>query len=254
MIELIHARIAIGGHVLLDDVDAFIPQGSFVAMLGPNGVGKTTLLRALDGALTPTAGAIRVAGTAPSELAANERARSIAVVSSDDVPPEGLLVREVVASGRYPFHHWWQWGADAHDLEAIDNALDDVGMHAFADRHFDTLSSGERQRIWIALALAQEAPIILLDEPTSHLDVRVAHEILALLRDQARAGRTIVCAMHDLNDAATYADTLMLLGEGRMLAFDRPERVLVSDALEVAYGVKMEAVRLKSGEVRVFVG
>jgi len=253
MIALGDATIGVERRALLHGVDATIASGAFVALLGPNGVGKTTLLRTLAGTNAPFAGTIRVGDVDPHGLAPIERARRIAFVASDDAPLPGLLVRDVVASGRYPFHRWWQWGADASDDAAIAGALDAVGMRAFERRRFETLSSGERQRIWIALALAQEAPVLLLDEPTSHLDVRVAHEILALLRDQARAGRTVVCAMHDLNDAAAYADRLMLLGDERMLAFDAPERVLESATLEAAYGVRMEAVRLRSGATRVFV-
>lgn len=253
MIELDDATIAIGGRELLRDVVASVGSGTFVALLGPNGVGKTTLLRALDGVIAPAAGAIRVDGSDPRRFAAMERARRIAFVASDDAPLPGLLVRDVVASGRYPFHRWWQWSEEIADGRAIDGALEAVGMTGFAARRFETLSSGERQRIWIALALAQEAPVLLLDEPTSHLDVRVAHEILALLREQAREGRTVVCAMHDLNDAAAYADRMMLLGDGRMLAFDVPERVLDEALLERAYGVAMEPIRLASGAIRVFV-
>ena len=125
-------------------------------------------------------------------------------------------------------------------------------MEPLADRLVSTLSSGERQRVWIALGLAQETPVLLLDEPTSHLDVRAAHEILALLRDLARAGKTIVCVLHDLNDAATYADRIALLGCGKLLALEAPDTVLASDLLERTYGVEMERVMLGDGRLRVF--
>src|SRR5581483_6114060 len=158
----------------------------------------------------------------------------------------------VVATGRYPFHRWWQWNATSRDNDEIAQALHAVNMEGYAERLFATLSSGERQRIWIALALAQNAPILLLDEPTSHLDIRAAHEILSLLRVQTQLGKTVVCAIHDINDALAYADRLMLLGNGRVLALDTPERILESTLLESVYGVAMERVRTAAGALRVF--
>ncbi len=252
MIGLREAAIGIGDRMLIAPATATVEAGMFVAVLGANGVGKTTLLRVLSGALHPLRGEVRVDGMDPAALGPLERACRIALVTSDDAPVDGLTARDVTASGRYPFHRWWEWNESVYDRAAIDDALAAVGMNVFAERRFETLSSGERQRIWIALALAQEAPVLLLDEPTSHLDVRIAHEILALLRAQARAGRTIVCAMHDINDAATYADRLMLLGDGQMLAYDTPERVFTAGLLETAYGIPMEIVRAASGTPRAF--
>jgi iron complex transport system ATP-binding protein len=247
-----NVRIDIGGRTLLRDVDAAIDSGAFVGVLGANGVGKTTLLRAIDGRHPLAAGTLTLDDRAVASFDSTTRARSIALVTSDDSPIDNLSVREVVATGRYPFHRWWQWSATPADDAAIDAALQAVGMHAFAQRSFATLSSGERQRIWLALGLAQEAPLLLLDEPTSHLDVRVAHDILRLLRQQARAGKTVVCAIHDLNEAAAFADRLMLLGDERVIAFDIPERVLTTANLEIAYGIEMEAIRTASGSIRVF--
>jgi iron complex transport system ATP-binding protein len=126
-----------------------------------------------------------------------------------------------------------------------------VHLEVEAQRLFTTLSSGERQRVWIAMGLAQDTPVLLLDEPTSHLDVRVAHEILALLRALARDGRTVVCVLHDLNDAAAYADRLMLLGCERMLAFDVADRVLAPALIERAYGIAVSRVETPEGP-RVF--
>ncbi len=252
MIGLHEAAIGIENRPLIAPANATVDAGTFVAVLGANGVGKTTLLRVLAGALRPASGDVRIGGIDPAALGPLERAHRIALVTSDDAPVDGLTARDVTASGRYPFHRWWEWNESEDDRLATDDALAAVGMSAFAERRFETLSSGERQRIWIALALAQEAPVLLLDEPTSHLDVRIAHEILALLRAQARAGRTIVCAMHDINDAATYADQLMLFGDGRMLAFDTPDRVFTGELLQAAYGVPMEIVRAASGAPRAF--
>ena len=252
MIELRDVALEIGGGTLLEKIDARFAPHEFVAILGPNGAGKTTLLRAIAGLHAPARGSIRIAGAEVTRLNATERALRVAFVTSDEVLPDALRVRDVVAIGRFAHHRWWQWRELADDDEAIDRALEAVGIATFSERLFSTLSSGERQRAWIALGLAQETPVLLLDEPTSHLDVRVAHDILGLLRALARAGKTIVCVLHDLNDAAAYADRIALLGERRMLCADRPDVVLASDLLERTYGIGMERVKLADGRLRVF--
>lgn len=252
MIEARNVTVAAGDRVLLRDLSFSVRRGEFIAILGPNGVGKTTLLRALAGVREPRAGSIEIDGRSVSSLHPFDRARSIAHIPADDSLFEHLVVRDVVAMGRYSHHRWWQWHEEARDESAIGNALDAVDMTRFAARSFDTLSSGERQRVWIAMGLAQEAPLLLLDEPTSHLDVRAAHEILALLRAQTAENKSIACVLHDINEAAEFADRILVLGEGTLLAIDTPDAVLSSTALERAYGVRMETMRSPSGALRVF--
>lgn len=252
MISARNVCLRIGSRTLLRDATFDVHRGEFVAVLGPNGVGKTTLLRTLAGVRPADGGTVALQGREVRTLSSAERARLIAHSTGDDLFLDQLLVRDVVAMGRYPHHRWWQWHTQARDDFAIENALRAVHMEAFAQRRFDTLSSGERQRIWIALALAQEAPVLLLDEPTSHLDVRVAHEILQLLQAQVRSGKTVVCALHDINEAAQFADRMLLLGCAELLAFAEPADVLEPDLLERAYGIRMETMRSPSGVLRVF--
>jgi ABC-type cobalamin/Fe3+-siderophores transport system ATPase subunit len=252
MITVRDLALFVAGRALLERMSFEIRKGEFVAMLGANGVGKTTLLRTLAGLRPIQSGAVAIDSRDLGSLSPAERSREIAFVTSDDVFADRLTVREVVAAGRYPHHRWWQWNEEPHDAQAIGEALRAVDLQTFAQREFETLSSGERQRVWVALALAQEAPLLLLDEPTSHLDVRVAQSILALLRAQVTAGKTVVCVLHDPNEAAAYADRVMLLEHGGILAFEDRERALTPTLLERAYGVPMESVTIGSGALRIF--
>jgi iron complex transport system ATP-binding protein len=237
MIELRGVTLDVGGRTLLNDIEARIATGEFVALLGRNGAGKTTLLRAIAGLHPLRLGAISTDSAPTTKLRALDRAKRIAFVTGDEIFLESLLVRDVVSIGRFPHHRWWQWNAAPNDDAAVDGALAAVRLEAFAQRLFSTLSAGERQRVWIALGLAQETPILLLDEPTSHLDVGAAHEILALLRQLTGEGKTVVCALHDINEAASYADRIALLGDGTLLALAPPDEVITERLLQKAYGV-----------------
>jgi iron complex transport system ATP-binding protein len=244
-------RVAAGGRTLLDDVSFSVRPGELVAIVGPNGAGKTTLLRTIAGLVRPARGRILVDGIAIGSMRANERARAVATIGTDSDMPYGTSVREVVATGRYAFRSWWAWGDDGASREAADAALASVGLSAFADRDFETLSSGERQRAWLALALAQSAGLVLFDEPTSHLDPRFALETIRAIRAIAKGAVSAIVVLHDLNEAAATADRIAVFGDGRLLAFAAPEDALAPAILERAFGIAFDRLRV-GGATRVF--
>jgi iron complex transport system ATP-binding protein len=237
------ASIAAGDRTLLCGLDFDVIGGELCAVVGPNGVGKTTLLRTIAGERPPAGGAIRIAGADPHALRPAARARLVTMVGRVE-PPDAMTVAEFAGTARIARRPWWDYTDDAGDRAAVLSALARVKLEGLADRFVATLSSGELQRAVIALAIAQETPVVLFDEPTSHLDVKAALEILRLLRELARSGAAVIAVLHDLNQAAMVADRIALLGRERLLAFANPDEVLASPQLEEAYGtsfVRLEA-------------
>lgn len=249
-VALERVGVTAGTRTLLHDVTFTVAPGDLVAIVGPNGVGKSSLLRAIAGIDAPASGTLTIDGRAPRALDARTRARIVTLIASDALGAPGTNVRDVVATGRFAYRRWWDWSEDAASDAAIDAALARMDLLEEAERPFDTLSSGERQRAYLALALAQDAGVVLLDEPTSHLDPRYVLETLCAVRGIASSRRAAIVVLHDLNEAAAVADRVAVLGERTVLAFDRPERALRPEILAHAYGIEFECFE-RAGTLRI---
>lgn len=219
---------------LLDGVDIHVDRGEFVALVGANGSGKSTLLRILAGLLEPGGGRVELDGQALDELPPRERAQALAFLPQQVRPLYPLSVREMVELARHP------WGS--RDPAAIDLALEQCDVAALAGRRFDELSGGERQRVLLAGALAQGGKVLLLDEPTAALDLPHAVSVFARLREQLQPDRSALVVTHDLNLAAAWADRILLLHAGGLLAEGSPVEVLRQDILDRALGEGAEVI------------
>jgi iron complex transport system ATP-binding protein len=233
-----------GGRAILGPLDLEVMRGECLVLVGPNGAGKTTLLRCLTGLLRPSGGEIRLEGRPYSTLSRRDLARRIAYVPQIRPARVPLAVQEVVLLGRYPHLSRLQIAPRAADFAAVDEALAVVGIEGLRGRPVDELSGGERQAVYIAAALAQQAELLVLDEPTIHLDARHQHDLAGLLlRLKAGADRTVVLATHDLNLASLLGDRLLALAEGRVLALGRPAEILRPEVLERLFEARFEIVR-----------
>jgi iron complex transport system ATP-binding protein len=222
---------------VIDSLSLSIDRGKITALVGPNGSGKSTLLKALARLLTPTTGSIYLDGKAITQLSTAAVARQLAILPQGPVAPEGLTVRELVEQGRFP-HVGALRMLRRQDHDAICHALELTNMAGYAHRPLQQLSGGERQRAWIALALAQDTPVLLLDEPTTFLDIGHQLEILELVRHlNQQRGMTVVMVLHDLNQAARYAQRMVVLQQGRVVADGAPHSVLSATLLAQVFGV-----------------
>jgi iron complex transport system ATP-binding protein len=252
MIDVRAVALAYGGCRILEDVSLAIRDGELLALVGPNGIGKSTLLRAIAGTRPLDAGTIAVDGHAIGSLGARERGRLIALIEADGPLPDRMTVADVVAGGRLPYRPWWRWSSTPADRRAVDAAIALTEISALRERVFAELSSGERQRVWIALAVAQDTRVLLLDEPTSHLDIRHTFETLTLVRRLVAGGKSAVVVLHDLNVAAAFADRIALLGARTLLDCDTPARVFEEGLLGRVYGIPIAVRREPDGAVYAF--
>ncbi|NJP94507.1 ABC transporter ATP-binding protein [Nonomuraea sp. FMUSA5-5] len=229
-LDLSGVSVRLDGRPIVHEADLVVDDGEFVALVGPNGCGKSTLMRTIYRALRPSAGLITVDGDDVHRLSWRESARRTAVVAQETPAELDFTVGEVVLMGRTPYER-----AAADDEERCARALDRVGLGGGEERGYATLSGGEKQRALIARALVQETRLLLLDEPTSHLDIRHQLEILHLVRE---LGVATLAVLHDLNQAAAFCDRLYVMSAGRVLAGGPPEQVLTPELISQVYGVR----------------
>lgn len=234
--------LAYNGTPVIRDLNLVIPSKQITALVGANGCGKSTLLRGLARLLKPLTGTVYLDGSSLFKLSTREVAQRIGILPQGPTAPEGLTVQNLVAQGRYPYQNWLQqWSKE--DEQIVEQALVITGMKQLANRLLDTLSGGQRQRAWIAMALAQNTEILLLDEPTTFLDLAHQIEVLDLLYElnQSR-GRTIVMVLHDLNQACRYADYLVAVKEGRVFAQGSPMQVMTEAMVSEVFGLECRII------------
>jgi iron complex transport system ATP-binding protein len=227
-----------GKRRVLAGITLAVREGEVLGLVGPNGSGKTTLLKTISGVLTPQAGAVYLDGRPIARLACREIARRVACVEQDREVGFDFTVEEIVAMGRFP--HRRRLGQETKaDREAIRRAMVETRVDSLARQSIRTISGGERQRTFLAMALAQEPRLLLLDEPTTHLDLRHQAEFMALVREGAQGGLSVIMALHDLTLAAAYSDEVALLSLGLLLASGRPEEVFTPANVHAAFGAEV---------------
>ena len=223
---------------VLDNLDLALPAHKVTTIVGPNGCGKSTLLRSLARLLPISGGTIALEGTDIESMRRKDVAKRISVLPQTPTAPDGLIVADLVARGRYPHQSWLrQWSAT--DEQEVHKALAKTGALQFAERTIDELSGGQRQRVWISMVLAQNTEIMFLDEPTTYLDLATSIDILELvssLRDEL--GRTVVMVLHDLNLAIRYSDHLVVMRDGRILATGAPADIISQELLYEAFDLR----------------
>ncbi|WKS65727.1 ABC transporter ATP-binding protein [Corynebacterium accolens] len=228
------------GEDILSGVDLHARAGEVTTLIGPNGCGKSTLLKTLSKILAPRQGSVMVGEADLHAMNAKEAAQQVALLPQHPVAPDGLRVGELVARGRHPYQGRMR-GLSPTDREIIAQACEATEIVDFLDRDIASLSGGQRQRVWLALALAQDTPVLLLDEPTTFLDPAHAMSMLELARAQACVGKTVVVVLHDLMLAGHYSDSMVVMKAGDIIACGAPKQALAPKVLAQAYGIEAEA-------------
>jgi iron complex transport system ATP-binding protein len=236
--ELQQLALGYGDRLVVNGVSLSIPSGAVTAIIGPNGSGKSTLLKGMAKLLRPASGRILVDGDDVASIGRRELANKLGLLPQGPVAPEGLTVGDLVSRGRYPHRSWYQRWNDADERE-VRRALTQVQLLHRSSDLLEELSGGQRQRAWLAMVLAQSTPYLLLDEPTTYLDLAHAVDMMTLVRAITADGeRTVICVLHDLTLAARFADHLVVVDQGRVAAEGPPTEVLTAELLSAVFGLR----------------
>lgn len=226
---------------VLRGIDLAFPQGAVSALIGPNGCGKSTLVKLATRALTPCAGTVRLLGNDVTTLSRREIARHVAVLGQGTQAP-AMGVEQFVAGGRYPYTGAFA-APSAEDRRIVREAMEQAGCARFADCSMRSLSGGERQRVHLAMVLAQQTPVVVMDEPTTYLDVSACFDLMDLVRELNQAGKTVVMVLHDLNLALTSCDYVAVMRAGQLVSAGAPQTVAASGAIEDVFNVRLRQVQ-----------
>ncbi|MFJ7338562.1 ABC transporter ATP-binding protein [Streptomyces sp. NPDC101110] len=237
-----NVTLAYDQRVIAEQLSVEIPDRSFTVIVGPNACGKSTLLRALSRMLKPSEGRVLLDGNVIQSMPAKKVARTLGLLPQSSIAPDGITVADLVGRGRYPHQGILrQWSAD--DERVVQESMRQTGVAELGDRYVDELSGGQRQRVWIAMALAQQTPLLLLDEPTTYLDIQHQIDVLDLCAElHEEQGRTLVAVLHDLNHAARYATHLIALREGRVIAEGAPKDIVTAELVEEVFGLRCQVI------------
>ncbi|WP_189589608.1 ABC transporter ATP-binding protein [Streptomyces massasporeus] len=237
-----NVTLAYDQRVIAEHLSVEIPDQSFTVIVGPNACGKSTLLRALSRMLKPSEGRVLLDGNVIQSMPAKKVARTLGLLPQSSVAPDGITVADLVGRGRYPHQGILrQWSTQ--DERVVQESMRQTGVAELGDRYVDELSGGQRQRVWIAMALAQQTPLLLLDEPTTYLDIQHQIDVLDLCAElHEEQGRTLVAVLHDLNHAARYATHLIALREGRVIAEGAPKDIVTAELVEEVFGLRCQVI------------
>ncbi|WP_236537742.1 ABC transporter ATP-binding protein [Spiractinospora alimapuensis] len=241
IISALGLTLGYGADPVVRDVDLEVRRGEFTVILGPNGCGKSTLLKALGRIIKPMSGQVLLHGRDVRTQRSKRIARELALLPQSPVAPDGITVRGLAERGRFPHHTLLrQWSPD--DDQAIAHALELTGTADLADAPLSSLSGGQRQRAWVAMVLAQDTDVLLLDEPTTFLDIAHQYDLLGLFADLHAGGRTVVAVLHDLAQAARFATRLVMMRDGAIVADGRPDDVVTSELVGEVFGLACDVV------------
>lgn len=228
-------------HKVLENINLTLPKGKIVALLGPNGCGKSTLLKSITKILLPLRGELRYENKDISKIDAKELAKQISLLPQIQPIPEGIDVKTLVSYGRSPYGNFWG-SLKQEDENIIEKTMLDTGVYELKDKLVSELSGGQRQRAWLAMVLAQDTPYILLDEPTTYMDINHQVELMNILKKLNKKGKTIIVVLHDINQACRYCDYLVVLKKGKLISKGSPKEIINEKLLKEVFQIDSQII------------